>query len=138
MANAELTLRATVVVRANLTGPTISARGSQRLAAFLSERQPAPGLGHHSGRGSQCASKLYVQRLEDHQIVISMSRKGNPYPMTTTSLRVSLKRSRGRGPAADIFWRLFIMASGGNGEFRGGAGWRCGRMATCPFFAGLP
>ena len=34
---------------------------------------------HHSDRGSQYASKLYVQRLEDHEIVISMSRKGNPY-----------------------------------------------------------
>ena len=34
---------------------------------------------HHSGRGSQYASKLYVQRLKDHEIVISMSRKGNPY-----------------------------------------------------------
>jgi len=34
MANAELTLRATVVVRANLTGHTISARGSKRPAAF--------------------------------------------------------------------------------------------------------
>ena len=30
-------------------------------------------------RGWQYASQLYVQRLKDHEIVISMSRKGNPY-----------------------------------------------------------
>ena len=49
------------------------------LEQALSQRQPEPGLVHHSDRGSQYASQLYVQRLKDHQIVISMSRKGNPY-----------------------------------------------------------
>ncbi len=49
------------------------------LEQALSQRQPAPGLVHHSDRVSQYASKLYVQRLKDHEIVISMSRKGNPY-----------------------------------------------------------
>ena len=49
------------------------------LEQALRERQPVPGLVHHSDRGSQYASKLYVQRLKDHEIVISMSRKGNPY-----------------------------------------------------------
>ena len=61
-------------------GPTL--RTELPLAALeqaLKERQPKPGLVHHSDRGSQYASKLYVQRLEDHEIVISMSRKGNPY-----------------------------------------------------------
>ena len=61
-------------------GPTL--RTEPPLAALqqaLLERQPAPGLVHHSDRGSQYASKLYVQRLKDHEIVISMSRKGNPY-----------------------------------------------------------
>ncbi len=61
-------------------GPTL--RTELPLAALeqaLRERQPAPGLVHHSDRGSQYASQLYVQRLKDHEIVISMSRKGNPY-----------------------------------------------------------
>ena len=61
-------------------GPSL--RTELPLAALqqaLLERQPKPGLVHHSDRGSQYASKLYVQRLEDHEIVISMSRKGNPY-----------------------------------------------------------
>ena len=49
------------------------------LEQALSQRQPEPGLVHHSDRGSQYASQLYVQRLKDHEIVISMSRKGNPY-----------------------------------------------------------
>lgn len=49
------------------------------LEQALSQRQPSPGLVHHSDRGSQYASQRYVQRLQDHQVVISMSRKGNPY-----------------------------------------------------------
>ncbi len=49
------------------------------LEQALSQRQPAPGLVHHSDRGSQYASQRYIQRLQDHQVVISMSRKGNPY-----------------------------------------------------------
>ena len=51
----------------------------RRWSRRWSQRQPEPGLVHHSDRGSQYASKLYVQRLKDHQIVISMSRKANPY-----------------------------------------------------------
>jgi putative transposase len=42
------------------------------------ERPPA-GLVHHSDRGSQYASYKYQQALKDHQIVCSMSRKGNCY-----------------------------------------------------------
>ena len=36
-------------------------------------------LVHHSDRGVQYASHAYVERLKDHNIIISMSRKGNPY-----------------------------------------------------------
>jgi putative transposase len=42
-------------------------------------RQPAPGLVHHSDRGVQYASREYVELLEKHQMVASMSRPGNPY-----------------------------------------------------------
>jgi len=39
----------------------------------------APGLVHHSDRGVQYASKDYVALLTEHAILISMSRRGNPY-----------------------------------------------------------
>jgi putative transposase len=46
--------------------------------AFV-ERQPAPGLVHHSDRGVQYASHDYTGMLKQNQAIISMSRKGNPY-----------------------------------------------------------
>lgn len=42
-------------------------------------RSPEPGLIHHSGRGVQYASYDYTDLLQQYQIQISMSRKGNPY-----------------------------------------------------------
>jgi transposase InsO family protein len=49
------------------------------LQMALESRSPAPGLVHHSDRGVQYASGDYTGLLKDHQITISMSRKGNPY-----------------------------------------------------------
>jgi putative transposase len=49
------------------------------LQMALESRSPAPGLVHHSDRGVQYASGDYTDLLKDHQITISMSRKGNPY-----------------------------------------------------------
>jgi len=49
------------------------------LRMALIERQPAPGLVHHSDRGVQYASADYTQMLKQHHVIISMSRKGNPY-----------------------------------------------------------
>jgi transposase InsO family protein len=49
------------------------------LTDAIDQRQPAPGLVHHSDRGSQYASGEYVRLLKKHQIVPSMSRPGNPY-----------------------------------------------------------
>jgi putative transposase len=49
------------------------------LRMALQRRVPAPGLVHHSDRGIQYASQAYTDLLKDHQIQISMSRKGNPY-----------------------------------------------------------
>ena len=34
---------------------------------------------HHSDRGVQYTSKKYIQSLKEHNVLISMSRKGNPY-----------------------------------------------------------
>jgi putative transposase len=49
------------------------------LARAIAARQPAPGLVHHSDRGVQYASAEYVQVLQQHGIVPSMSRPANPY-----------------------------------------------------------
>jgi len=49
------------------------------LEKAIAERQPPPGLVHHSDRGSQYASREYVALLEKQQMVASMSRPGNPY-----------------------------------------------------------
>jgi transposase InsO family protein len=51
----------------------------EALRRALARRRPAPGLVHHSDRGVQYASRDYTQRLKDHGIQISMSRKGNPW-----------------------------------------------------------
>ena len=48
-----------------------------RMALF--SRRPAPGLVHHSDRGVQYACHEYTALLKDHEVTISMSRKGNPY-----------------------------------------------------------
>ena len=53
------------------------------LRMALRARGPAPGLVHHSDRGVQYASGDYTDLLKEHQIRISMSRKGNPYDNAT-------------------------------------------------------
>jgi putative transposase len=49
------------------------------LRMALSRRVVEPGLVHHSDRGSQYASLEYTTLLKENGIVISMSRKGNPW-----------------------------------------------------------
>ena len=49
------------------------------LQMALSRRIVEPGLVHHSDRGSQYASLDYTNLLKENGIVISMSRKGNPW-----------------------------------------------------------
>jgi putative transposase len=49
------------------------------LRRALEERQPPPGLVHHSDRGVQYACEEYTDLLKKYAIVGSMSRKGNPY-----------------------------------------------------------
>lgn len=49
------------------------------LESALKQRRPTSGLIHHSDRGVQYACNNYIDRLEAHGIVISMSRPGNPY-----------------------------------------------------------
>ena len=45
----------------------------------LKQRQPRPGLIHHSDRGVQYASQDYTDELDEHGIRISMSRRGNVF-----------------------------------------------------------
>jgi transposase InsO family protein len=47
------------------------------LQMALDQRQPEPGLLHHSDQGSTYASSAYQDVLEQNQIIASMSRKGN-------------------------------------------------------------
>jgi transposase InsO family protein len=51
----------------------------EALKMALYERQPDPGLLHHSDRGSQYASDQLRKILDDHHISVSMSRTGNCY-----------------------------------------------------------
>ena len=49
------------------------------LSRALADRPVAPGIMHHSDRGVQYCSQAYVEKLQAHQFLISMSRTGNPY-----------------------------------------------------------
>ena len=49
------------------------------LEMALAERNPEPGMIHHSDRGIQYACSEYVAILQHHGMQISMSRVGNPY-----------------------------------------------------------
>ena len=45
----------------------------------LADRRIAPGIVHHSDRGVQYCCQAYVEKLQAHGFIISMSRTGNPY-----------------------------------------------------------
>jgi len=49
------------------------------LRMAIQHRSPLTRLVHHSDRGSQYASRDYIELLQANQIRISMSRKGNPW-----------------------------------------------------------
>lgn len=66
---------------------------SRALMMAINLRNPPPGLMHHSDRGSQYASKEYQALLKQHQMVCSMSRKGNCWDNAPTErFFSSLKR----------------------------------------------
>jgi putative transposase len=59
----------------------------------ITARPPPPGLVHHSDRGVQYASGEYVQVLQDHHMIPSMSRPANPYDNASCeSFMKTLKR----------------------------------------------
>jgi len=45
----------------------------------LADRSIEPGIVHHSDRGVQYCCQAYIEKLQTHGFVISMSRAGNPY-----------------------------------------------------------
>ena len=49
------------------------------LEKAIADRQPAPGVVHHSDRGVQYASGAYIGLLRKHGMIPSMSRPANPY-----------------------------------------------------------
>ena len=49
----------------------------------VTERQPGPGVIHHSDQGVQYASVEYTEELKAQGFQISMSRRGNPYDNAT-------------------------------------------------------
>jgi transposase InsO family protein len=63
------------------------------LRQALAARKPPPGLVHHSDRGMQYAGAAYVDLLELHRVLPSMSRPGNPYDNASCeSFMKTLKR----------------------------------------------
>lgn len=73
---------------------TLASRLATRaLEEAIMARKPPPGLVHHSDRGVQYASTEYMQVLEEHRIVPSMSRPANPYDNASCeSFMKTLKR----------------------------------------------
>ena len=47
------------------------------LRMAIKARTPGPGLVHHSDRGSQYASRKFRALLDEHEMLASMSRKGD-------------------------------------------------------------
>ena len=73
---------------------TLTSRLAQTaLAQAIEQRQPPPGLVHHSDRGVQYAAQDYIKLLQQHQIIPSMSRPANPYDNASCeSFMKTLKR----------------------------------------------
>ena len=70
--------------------------GDRALDMALAARDPAPiSLIHHSDRGVQYASNLYVERLESRGVAISMSRPANPYDNAKAESFMKTLKSRG-------------------------------------------
>jgi putative transposase len=62
-----------------LDGTLAASLTTAALEKAVAERQPPPGLVHHSDRGLQYASSGYVAMLQKHRMLPSMSRPANPY-----------------------------------------------------------
>jgi len=68
------------------------------LQMACTQRRPAPGLLVHSDRGVQYASQETRQFLQDHGLVASMSRTGNPYDNAWMESAIGKIKSEVLGP----------------------------------------
>jgi len=75
-------------------GRTLSSQlAKAALERAIAQRQPPPGLVHHSDRGVQYAAQEYIHLLQQHQLIPSMSRPANPYDNASCeSFMKTLKR----------------------------------------------
>jgi hypothetical protein len=81
------------VVGWELDSTLAAALPTAALEKALAQRQPPPGLVHHSDRGVQYASDGYVSILAAHSMIPSMSRPANPYDNASCeSFMKTLKR----------------------------------------------
>jgi transposase InsO family protein len=60
----------------------------------IAEREPLPGLVHHSDRGVQYASGDYVKTLRKHEMIPSMSRPANPNDNASCESFIKTLKSR--------------------------------------------
>ena len=67
------------VVGWELAGTLTARLPLMALERAAAERQPPPGLVHHSDRGVQYACREYVDTLRSHHMLPSMSRPANPW-----------------------------------------------------------
>jgi transposase InsO family protein len=82
------------------------------LRRAIDQRQPGPGLLHHSDRGSQYACHEYRERLSELGIAVSMSRTGNcfdnaPVESFFSSLKIECVRGRRFTTRAEAHSALF-------------------------------
>lgn len=75
----ELDLFSHRIVGWSLSGRLTRELALSALAMAVGIRRPGPGLIHHSDQGVQYACGDFQRLLSRHQMVPSMSRKGNPY-----------------------------------------------------------
>ena len=70
------------------------------LKRAIADRQPPPGVVHHSDQGVQYTCHHYMQELRDHGMLPSLSRPANPYDNATCeSFIKTLKREEIRASA---------------------------------------
>jgi putative transposase len=63
------------------------------LERAIANRRPPPGVVHHSDQGAQYACREYMERLQFHRMLPSVSRPANPYDNATCeSFLKTLKR----------------------------------------------
>lgn len=68
------------------------------LSMAVHRRKPPPGLILHSDQGSECSSYDFIDFLDDHGIIHSMSRRGNCFDNAVAeSFFASLKKERVKG-----------------------------------------